>query len=193
MGQNPTTRGPQVLVFGSLYQGKPFRIRIFDQPNVNCPGLCTSGPSRRGHLSLTLAFFFVSTRCSMLRKSVGLRNLQNVRRFGYWGFSFGFFWAEENMEWGSPDILKSSTFREHSETSDSRPHKYCTILRGCTAYIAVTWFVVWAGHTPGLITSGPGMSHNDWPLICQHPCYVVQITSVCINCILPNALMKCPA
>ena len=38
MGQNLTTRGPQVLVLGSVYQGKPFCVPIFDpQPNV-CPG-----------------------------------------------------------------------------------------------------------------------------------------------------------
>ena len=30
MGQNKTTRTPQVLVFGSSYQGKPSLVRILD-------------------------------------------------------------------------------------------------------------------------------------------------------------------
>ena len=30
MGQNEPTRGPKVLAFGSIYQGKPVWVRIFD-------------------------------------------------------------------------------------------------------------------------------------------------------------------
>ena len=33
-GQNKPTRGPQVLVFGSIYQGNPFLVRILD-PHPN--------------------------------------------------------------------------------------------------------------------------------------------------------------
>ena len=31
MSQNKATRGPHVLVFGSIYQGKPFWVRILDR------------------------------------------------------------------------------------------------------------------------------------------------------------------
>ena len=35
VGQNQTTRGPQVLVLGSIYQGKPFWVHMFDPQPCN--------------------------------------------------------------------------------------------------------------------------------------------------------------
>ena len=38
VSQNKTTRGPHVLVFGSIYQGRPFWVRISDpQPLKHVP------------------------------------------------------------------------------------------------------------------------------------------------------------
>ena len=39
----PQGIGPHVFVFGSIYQGKPFWVRIFDQPYAHFPsftGIC---------------------------------------------------------------------------------------------------------------------------------------------------------